>query len=193
MNYDLAASYRFGLTWHIKFAPNETSSLLISLKRDLQSSPHPPLFLNDSVICETNTVQLLGFTFDSLLTWESHMVRMLNRGKQRLGQLYCCRLLLTSQDFCLMYKSWICPTLEYGNNLYSGAASNHLQRLDNLQTRIERTCCSTFPSLLHRRDAAIIGLVCRLLAGEGRGNLQSFCPMFRGTDDTRRRSSRLHA
>ena len=38
-----------------------------------------------------------------------------------------------------MYKSWIHPTLEYGNILYSGAAQSHLQRLDNLQARIERT------------------------------------------------------
>ena len=105
LNYDLAALYHFGLTWQIKFAPNKTSSLLISLKCDLQSSPHPPYFLNDSIIPETSTVQVLGFTFDSLLTWESHIVRMLNCGKQRVSQLYCCRSLLTSQDLCLMYKS----------------------------------------------------------------------------------------
>ena len=35
LNYDLAALYHCGLTWRIKFAPNKTSSLLISLKRDL--------------------------------------------------------------------------------------------------------------------------------------------------------------
>ena len=52
LNYDLAALYHFGLTWHITFAPNKTSSLLISLKHDHQLSPHPPLFLNDSVIVQ---------------------------------------------------------------------------------------------------------------------------------------------
>ena len=37
-----------------------------------------------------------------------------------------------------------------------------------------------------------MGLVCRLLAGEGRGNLQTYCPQLR---DTRicRRSHRLHS
>ena len=111
-------------------------------------------------------------------------MRMLNRGKQRLNQLYCCRSLLTSWDLCLIYKCWIRPTLEYGSILYSGAALGHLQRLDNLKTRIERTCCSTFPPLLHRCNAAIIGLVCCLLAEEGRWNLHCFCPLFHGTDDT---------
>ena len=167
LNCDLAALYRFGLTWQIKFAPNKTCSLLISLKHDLQSSPHPPLFLNDSIIPKTSTAQVLGFTFDSLLTWESHIVRMLNHAKQRVSQLYHCCSLLTSQYLCLMYRSWIRPTLEYGNILYSRATLGHVQHLDNLQTQIERTHCSTFQSLLHRCNAAIIGFVCHLLDGQG--------------------------
>ena len=92
-----------------------------------------------------------------------------------------------------MCKAWIRPTLEYGNILYSGAALGHLQRLGNLQTRIEHTCCSTFPPLLRHCNAAIIGLVCRLLAREGQGNLHCFCPLFHRTDDTSHQSSCLHA
>ena len=74
MNCVLAALYHFGESWQIKFAPNKTSSLINSLKCDLQSLSHPPLFLDDSVIPETNSVQILGFTFDLLLTWEPHIV-----------------------------------------------------------------------------------------------------------------------
>ena len=92
-----------------------------------------------------------------------------------------------------MYKSWIRPALEYGNILYAGAAFTHLQRLDCLQSRIEQTCCSHFQSLLHRRNASIIGLVCRLLVGEGQGNLQNYCPLFHDVDNTLRQSTRLHA
>ena len=120
-------------------------------------------------------------------------MNILNRGKQRASQLYCCCSLLTSQDLSLMYKSWIRPALEYGNILYAGAAFTHLQRLDRLQSRIEQTCCSHFQSLFHRRNASIIGLVCRLLAGEGRGNLQNYCPLFHDVDNTLRQSTRLHA
>ena len=162
LNCDLAALYHFGQSWYIKFAPNKTFSLIISLKRDLQLLPHPPLFLDGSVIPET---RVLGFTFDSLLTWEPHIVSILNRGKQRASQVYCCRSLLTSQALSLMYKSWIHPALEYGSILYAGAASTHLQRLDCLQSRIEQTCSSHFQSLLHRRNASIIGLVCGRVGG----------------------------
>ena len=191
LNSDLAALYHFGQSWQIKFAPQKTFSLIISLKRDLQSLPHPPLFLDGTVIPETSSVQVLGFTFDALLTWEPHIMKILNRGKQRASQLYCCRSLLTSQDISLIFRSWIRPVLEYGNILYTGAASGHLQRLDLLQNRIQQTCCSTFQSLSHRRDAAIIGSTCRLLNGEGRGNLPDYCPRFCHVD-SRRQSNRLH-
>ena len=36
-----------------------------------------------------------------------------------------------------------------------------------------------------------MGLVCRLLAGEGRGTLQTYCPQF-SDNQTHRRSHRLH-
>ena len=112
--------------------------------------------------------------------------------KERYSQLcYCCALLL-SQDLCLMYKSWICPALEYEHILYSGVASSHLQCLDTLQTWIERTCCLTFQSLLHCCNAAIMELVCHLLAGEGWGNLQDYCLQFCVICNTRHRSSCLH-
>ena len=42
-------------------------------------------------------------------------------------------------------------------------------------------CGLAFPSLTTRCNASILGLTCRLLAGEGRGSLQSFCPKFKST------------
>ena len=93
---------------------------------------------------------------------------------------------------CTIYKSWICPILEYGSILYSGAANTHLRRLDDLQSRIERTCSFVFQPRSHRRNAAIMGLICRLLAGEGRGTLQIYCPQF-CDNQIHRRSHRLHS
>ena len=100
-------------------------------------------------------------------------MNILNRGKQRTSLLYLCRSTYTSRDLCLIHKSWICPILEFGNVLFTGAASSHLQCLQN---RIKRTCCSTFQSFSYRHSAAIIDLVFRLLDGEGRGNLHNCCP-----------------
>ena len=100
--------------------------------------------------------------------------------------------MLSEQDAYTLYKSWIHPILEYGNILYLGAANAHLCRLDNLQSCIERTCSVTFQPLLQRRHAAIMGLACRLLAGEGQGNLSTYCPQLCGTP-LLRTSCRLHS
>ena len=108
---------------------------------------------------------------------------MFCHAKQRAGQLYRCHSLLSEQDVCTLYKSWIRPMLEYGKIFYSGAANihDHLCRLDNLLSRIEQTCLVTFQPLLQRQHAAIMGLVCCLLAGEGRGNLSTYCLQLYGT------------
>ena len=81
------------------------------------------LFLNKYIYIYT--VQVLGLTFDLLLTWESHIVRMLNRGLFNFiivvlfSQVKTCMCLCTNQ---------------YGNIFYSRAALSHLQHLGNLQT-----------------------------------------------------------
>ena len=116
--------------------------------------------------------------FDSLFTWQKQIDGILSRAKQRLGQLYRCRSLFNCQDVFFLYKSWIRPALEYGSILYSSAASSHLNRLNSLQTRVENMCGFSIPTLASRRNASILGFTCRLLNGEGHGNLQSFCPSF---------------
>ena len=149
--------------------------------------------MDDIIIPETSSIKVLGFNFDSSLTWEPHITDILSRARQRTGQLYRCRSLLTEQDISILYKSWIRPIFEYGNILYSGAAASYLHRLDTLQSRIEQTCSSDFQPLSFRQNAAIMGLVCCLLAGEGRGNLQICCPQFCNVNQLPRRSHRLHS
>ena len=97
-------------------------------------SPHPPLIMDDTIIPETIPVKVLGFNFDSLLTWEPQISDILGRARQRAGQLYYYHSLLSTQDMCTIYKSWICPILEYGNILYSAAANTYLRHLDDLQS-----------------------------------------------------------
>ena len=92
----------------------------------------------------------------------------------------------------IIYKSWIRPILEYGNILYSGASATHLHRLNNLHSQIEQTGSSVFQPLLSHRNAAIVGLVCRILAGKGCGNLQTYCPQFCDINQLLRKSHRLH-
>ena len=146
--------------------------------------------MNNCPIAEVSSLKILGFMLDSSFTWGPHIDMIISRTKQRLAQL--CRLssYLDSVGLSIMYKSFVCSCLEYGHLLYFGAARGYLKRLDALQCRAASICHSTFPSLESRRHAAAIGLLCRLLDGEGRGDLQSFIPHF--VTSVPRRSSRLN-
>ena len=63
---------------------------------------------------------------------------------------------------------------------------NHLYYLDDLQSKIEWSCSFVFQSLSHHQNTAIMGLVCCLLAGDGHGNLQTYCPQFCGNQTFRK-------
>ena len=144
LNADLVALCEYGHHWNIKFAPLKTFSLVVSLKLDI--SNHPPLFLDGIQIPEISSIKVLGFVFDSSLTWQKHIDNFLSYGKQRLSQSYRCCSLFGCEDMATLYKSWIRPVLEYGSILYSGAALSHLNHLDRLQAHVENMCGLTFPS-----------------------------------------------
>ena len=83
-----------------------------------------------------------------------------------------------------VHKLWPVRTTHHTNPYLSGRDFHkYLNRLDQFQTRVEKMCDFPFQSLTDRRNASILGFTCRLLAGEGRGNLQSFCPEFKSLSD----------
>ena len=55
---------------------------MISLKCDLLPNPHPPLTMDNIIIPESNPIKVLGFKFDSLLTWESQIIYILGCARQ---------------------------------------------------------------------------------------------------------------
>ena len=71
LSADLAALCEYGTYWKIEFAPLKTFSLIVSLKSDI--SNHPPLYLNAVRIPEVSSVKVLGFIFDSSITWQNHI------------------------------------------------------------------------------------------------------------------------
>ena len=104
LNADLAALFQFGQQWFMDFAPLNTRSLLISLKRD--TFDHPPLFMNNRPIAEVSSLKILGFMLDSSFTWGPHIDMIISRTKQRLAQLCClssyfCWFIYHVQIFCL--------------------------------------------------------------------------------------------
>jgi len=62
---------QYGVEWFIEFAPLKTKSLPVSLKVDRHD--FPPLFLNGTHIIPEDSIKILGFVFDSAMTWKPHI------------------------------------------------------------------------------------------------------------------------
>ena len=189
INSDLNAIVCWGKKWHIEFEPAKSSSLCISLKRDLED--HPSLVMDGIPIKEAETLSVLGFHFDRRLTWAAMIDVMVSRSRQRLGCLRRILDYLDSNTLQLAYKAFIRPIMEYGNVAIMGASATQLSRLDTIQHAATKLCCSSFVSLQYRRHAAAVGLLLKMLDGCCRELLQTFCLVFSTSHFTLRRSSRL--
>jgi len=76
INADLSRIADWGKVWHIEFEPLKSNTTCVPLKRDVEE--HPPLLMNGVLIKESRVLSILGFHFDSNLTW-SYMIDSLVR------------------------------------------------------------------------------------------------------------------
>ena len=100
----------------------------------------------------------------------------------------------------MAYKAFVRSKIEYGNLIYWGAAGGYLEKLDRVQSSgavsmLADSSAFFIPSLESRRQAAAVGLTCKLLDGQGRGALGEVQPVFAAPPTTKstRSSDRLAA
>ena len=90
-----------------------------------------------------------------------------------------------------IYKSWIRPAIEYGSILYSGAASTHLHRLDNLQSCIEGSCSFVFSTTLSQSKCCNYGIGMPSVSWRGLWELTDLLPTVLWQSDSLSVSSSL--
>ena len=73
---------------------------------------------------------------------------------------------LDDQGIVTAYKAFVRSRLEYGNLVYWGAAESNLKKLDSIQDSTKsmlRNKNHFLPDLEDRRNAAALGLTCKLM------------------------------
>ena len=95
-----------------------------------------------------------------------------------------------------LYKSIICPCMEYCCHVWAGAPSCHLELLDKLRKRICRTVVpslvTSLQPLAHRRNGASIILFYRRYFGRCSSELAQLAPLPFSWGRSTRYSDRLH-
>jgi hypothetical protein len=176
INADLNSLLAWGEDNRTTFEPTKTHSMLVSLKRSDRFKGLDKIHMGGVVLEQVSQMKLVGFVFDSKLSWGPMVDRLAAKARSKLGALRRLKPFLSSEVMKLMYTAFIRSGMEYGSLLYMGAADSHLSKLDRVQLSAQKLAGFEVESLRSRRDAACLSLACKLLDGKGRGSLNDFCP-----------------
>ena len=119
--------------WGFVINSNKTIGIIFSNKKKVA---HPVLKINNDIIKFENKCILLGVTFDSHLTWSSHINYICDRAKVRLNLMRSiCGSNWGASKITLLsvYRALIRPILDYGCPAFDSASTSNLKSLDTIQ------------------------------------------------------------
>ena len=98
----------------------------------------------------------LGLFLSSNLTWKTHIHSLAKHASKKLGFLARARGFFSSSHLLSIYKSQICPSLEYCSHVWGGAPKSTLCLLDKVQSKAIRlinnpNLAKSLQPLSHRR------------------------------------------
>lgn len=150
----------WGSCWKINFAAEKSQSLIISRSRD-RITRNKALFMQERLLQEQDSINILGVTFDFKLNFGQHIESLARKATQKLNALRRILHLLSPEGALQLYKSQVRSALEYSSLAWNGAAQTHLSLLDKIQDRavtlIGRTANEAdinVDDLQRRRDVA---------------------------------------
>ena len=186
---DLRDTVDWGRKWLVDFSAGKTQ--LVSFDRS-KNTGAIDVKMNGFVLEE----KMLGLTFSSKLDWGSYIVSIAKTASKKIGAFTCSMKFLSPEVALYLYKSTICPCMEYCCHVWAGAPSCYLELLDKLQKRI---CRSVGPSLAasleplaHHRNVASLSLFYRYYFGRCSSELAQLVPLPYSPGRSTRYSDRLH-
>jgi len=184
-NSDLKQLEQWGIQWLVSFEPTKTHIFVASRKSKENTFDPSGISFMGKLIEQVKDVKIVGFIFDEKMTMEKILKHVSKKAKISLSHH------LDSGNLEVMYKAFVRSTIECGNLEYLSAAPTHIAKLDKIQTAAEKAGEFKVETLSSRREAALIGLIFKLLDGDGRGGLNEFVPELH-TTKTRNNKSDDH-
>lgn len=123
----------------MQFSHDKTKVMIFSNKRKLNPQP---LSLNGQPVKYVTSYKFLGMWFDKKLTWKPHILNLISRCQKDLRLLRVvshCKWGADLASIRQLYLSLLRPKIEYGDFLYSTAASSTLKMLARVQFAAART------------------------------------------------------
>ena len=150
----------------------------------------------DGLVLKISSFKMLGLIFSSQLDWSSYIISIAKTASKKIRTLIRSMKFISPEVALYLYKSTICPCMEYCCHVLAGAPSCYLELLDKLQKWICRTVgpslAASFKALAHRRNIASLILFYRYYFGRCSSELAQLVPLPFSRGRSTRYSDRLH-
>ena len=152
--------------------------------------------MDGSVLEEKSSFKMLGLTFSSKLDWGSYIISIAKTASKKIGALIRSMKFFYPEVALCLYKSTICPCMEYCCHARAGAPSCYLELLDKLQKVICRTVgpslATSLEPLAHFQNVASLSLFYRYYFGRCSLELAHVVPPAFSRGRSSHYSDRLH-
>ena len=138
---DLRDTVDRGKKWLVDFNAGKTQLVSFDWSNNNSSID---VKMDGSVLEEKSSFKMLGLTLYSKLDWGSCIISIAKTASRKIGALIRSMKFLSPEVALYLYKSTICPCMEYCCHVWAGAPICYLELLDKLQKQI---CRIVGPSL----------------------------------------------
>ena len=139
---------------------------------------------------------MMGLTFSSKLDWGSYFTSIAKTVCENIGALIRSMKFLSPEVALYLYKSTICPCVEYCCHVCAGVPSCYLELLDKLQKQICRTVgpslAASLEPLPHFRNVVSLSFFYRYYFGRCSSELAQLVPLPYSRGRSTCYSDRLH-
>jgi len=124
--------------WRLKIDETKSSHITFTLRRGQCS----PLYINQTVVPQAETVKYLGLHFDKHLTWKNHVTTKRKQLDHKTREIYWLigkYAPLSLENKLLIYKTVLKPVWTYGIELWGCAAKSNRAVIQPYQSKLLRT------------------------------------------------------
>ena len=152
LEYDLRDTMDWGRKWLVDFSAGKTEAVSFDQSNNAGAID---VKIDGSVLEEKSFFKMVGLTSSSKLDWGFYIISITKSASKKIGTLICSVRFLSPEIALYLYKSTICPYMEYCCQVLACAGSCYLELLDKLQKRICRTVgpplATSLEPLAHRQ------------------------------------------
>ena len=161
LSSDLSFISDWGRENLVAFNASKTQFLHITTRTDL---PDISLSFDNTQITPSSSMNILGVSFSSDLSWKDHIISLAKSASQKMGMLFRLRYFFTPKQLLSVYKGIVRPCMEYASHLWHG--SPHTALLNRVERKAFRLIASplltdTMQPLSVRRNVASLSLFYR--------------------------------